>query len=101
MEMSDGELLLRLRRALDAVAADGPTAQAKALEETLRQHDATMADVARALGEVRRRRFQEIAGLAGRLDRLAGAQEDAAATADAVDRYLRGQIDGHTEEAGG
>lgn len=89
MELSDGELLRELKRAVDAAAAEGTAAQAAAVEATLRRYGATMADVARALGEVRRRRKAEIAGLAGRLEALASTVQDAADTANAADQYLR------------
>ena len=84
------QLLRELRRALDEVSAAGPDAQAAALEATLRRYNATMADVVRALGAVRDRRRQELAGLAGRIDALATSHAEAADTADAVDTFLRG-----------
>lgn len=90
MDISDGELLRELKRAIDAVVDADQAAQAAAVERTLTRLDATMADVARALGEVRRRRKLEIARLAGRLDALASTQADSIDTADAVDRFLRG-----------
>jgi len=90
MEISDGQLLRELKKAVDAAAPEGQAAQAKALEETLRRYDATMADVARALGEVRRRRRQELGRLAGRIEAIAERAEDATDTAASVDAFLRG-----------
>ena len=90
MEISDGHLLRELRRALDAVAGQGMGAQVRAVEDTLRRYDATMADVQRALNAVKERRQRELAGLAGRIRAIAEGQSDAEETADAVDRYLRG-----------
>jgi hypothetical protein len=90
MEISDGQLLRELRRALDAVASEGMGAQVRAVEETLRRYDATMADVQRALNAVKERRRRELAGLAGRIGAIAEGQSDAEETSDAVDRFLRG-----------
>lgn len=90
MEISDGQLLRELKRALDAVAAEGADAQAAALEATLRRYNATMADVTRALRAVRDRRRRELARLAGGINALAASRADAAETADAVDAFLRG-----------
>ena len=89
MDITDAELLRELRRALDAAAGQGPDAQAAALEATLRRYNATTADVVRALGAVRDRRRQELAGLAGRIGAIADGRTDAAETADAVDAFLR------------
>jgi archaellum component FlaC len=89
MEITDAQLLRELRRALDAVAGQGTDAQVRAVEETLRRLDATMVDVTRALNGVKERRRQELSGLAQRIDALAERQEDAAETADAVDRFIR------------
>ena len=94
MDISDTQLLRELRRALDAVSGEGTEAQARALEETMRRHNATMPDVVRALNGVRERRRQELARLAGRIDAIATGHEDAEETADAVDRFLRG-MEGH------
>jgi hypothetical protein len=94
MEISDGELLRELKKAVDAAAPEGPKAQAAALEAILRRYDATMADVARALGEVRNRRKRELSGLAGRIDALAASHEDGAETADSVDAFLRSRGEG-------
>jgi ABC-type transporter Mla subunit MlaD len=90
MDISDGQLLRELKRALDAVSAEGPDAQAAALEATLRRYNATMADVTRALGAVRDRRRRELARLAGGIGAIAERQSDAAETAEAVDTFLRG-----------
>jgi hypothetical protein len=90
MDSTDAQLLRELRRALDAVAGQGADAQARALEETMQRLNATMPDVVRALNGVRERRRTELAGLAGRIGALAGSIEEAEATADAVDQFLRG-----------
>ncbi len=90
MDITDAQLLRELRRALDAVAAEGTEAQARALEETLRRCNASMSDVVRALGAVRDRRRRELSGLAGRIGALAQSNAEAEETADAVDRFLRG-----------
>jgi regulator of protease activity HflC (stomatin/prohibitin superfamily) len=90
MDITDTQLLRELRRALDAVAGEGRDAQAQAVEETMRRYNATMPDVVRALNSVRERHRQELAGLAGRIDALASGYEGAQATADSVDRFLRG-----------
>lgn len=87
-------LLRELRRALDAVAGEGQSAQAAALEATLTEYGATMADVARALRTVRGRRDTELSGLAGRLQALADARDEAQETADAVDAFLRRASEG-------
>ncbi len=89
MDISDTQLLRELRRALDDVSDDGTEAQSRALEETLRRFDATMADVARALNAVKERRRRELVGLAQRIGALAERHADAEETADAVDRFLR------------
>jgi hypothetical protein len=89
MEISDAELLRELRRAIDAAAPAGNDAQARAVEETLRRYQATMADVARALGALRERRRRELSGLAGRIDALAERRQEDFDTADAVDRFVR------------
>ena len=89
MDITDGQLLRELRRALDAVGGEGMGAQVRAVEETLRRYDATMADVQRALHAVKERRRRELAGLAGRIRAIADGQSDAEETADAVDRFLR------------
>jgi len=90
MDITDGHLLRELRRALDAVAGEGMGAQVRAVEDTLRRYDATMADVQRALRAVKERRQRELAGLAGRIRAIADGQSEAEETADAVDRFLRG-----------
>ena len=90
MDIDDATLLRELRRALDAVAGEGTEAQARALEETLRQYNASMTDVVRALGEVRDRRRRELSRLAGGIGAIAEGHAEAEETADAVDRFLRG-----------
>jgi len=94
MEITDGQLLRELRRALDAVASQDMGAQVRAVEDTLRRYDATMADVQRALSAVKERRRRELAGLAGRIGAIAEGQRDAEDTSDAVDRFLRGLAGG-------
>jgi hypothetical protein len=90
MDITDGQLLRELRRALDAVAGQAMDAQVRAVEDTLRRYNGTMADVQRALNAVKQRRNRELAGLAGRIRAIADGQADAAETADAVDQFLRG-----------
>lgn len=90
MEISDAQLLRELRRALDAVAAEGQDAQARALHDTLRRLGADMGDVERALRGVRDRRRRELARLAGGIGAIAESQEEAEDTADAVDLFVRG-----------
>ena len=94
MEITDGQLLRELRRALDAVASQDMGAQVRAVEDTLRRYDATMADVQRALNAVKERRRRELAGLAGRIGAIAEGQSDATDTSNAVDRFLRGLAGG-------
>lgn len=89
MDISDGQLIRELRLALEAVKGEGQDAQARVVFETLQRHNATMADLTRALKAVRERRRGELAGLAGRIGALADSQSDAQETADAVDRFLR------------
>ncbi len=89
MTVDDATLLRELRRALDAAAADGPVAQQAALREVLARYDATLDDVARAVGRAKDRHRRELAALAQRLARLADQREEEAETADAVDAFLR------------
>jgi hypothetical protein len=90
MDITDGQLLRELRRALDAVAGQGMDAQVRAVEDTLRRYNGTMSDVQRALNAVKERRNRELAGLAGRIQAIADGQAVAEETADAVDQFLRG-----------
>jgi hypothetical protein len=89
VDISDGQLIRELRLALETVKDAGQEAQARVVFETLKRHNATMADLTRALKAVRERRRGELAGLAGRIGALAESQSDAQETAEAVDRFLR------------
>ena len=89
MEIDDATLLRELRRALELAAGGGQAAQAAALREVLARYGATVEDVTRAVGRVKQRHAQELSGLTQRLARLANEREEAAATADAVDTFLR------------
>ncbi len=89
MTVDDATLLRELRRALDAAAPGGQAAQQAALREVLARYDATLDDVARAVARAKERHRRELSGLAQRLARLADQREQDAATADAVDSFLR------------
>lgn len=89
MEIDDTRLLRELRRALDEASGKGVDAQAAALRDVMARYGATEDDVRRAIRRVRDRHQRELTGLASRIARLADQREEDAATADAVDRFLR------------
>ena len=89
MDIDDSTLLRELRRALDTVAGEGPDAQSAALREVLARHNATVDDVARAVGRVKERHRRELSGLARRIGQLADQRAEDEATAGAVDDFLR------------
>lgn len=82
-------LLRELRRALDAAAPEGRSAQEAALRAVLTRHQATMDDVVRAIAAFRSRQAGELKGLADRLARVAELRAEEAGTAEAVDAFLR------------
>lgn len=93
MLVDDRALLRDLKEAIQSTDGQGAAAQARAIEEVLRRHGASAADVQRLLGVAKRRRHAEISGLQQRIDGLIESranQEVDQATADAVDRFLRG-----------
>jgi hypothetical protein len=86
----DDRVLLRdLRAAIQETDGQGAEAQARAIYAVLARHGATEADVRRLLGRARERRRTELSALHLHLDRLIGEREEAEATAEAVDRFLR------------
>lgn len=89
MNIDDAGLLRELRKALDQAAAGGYRAQADAMREVLDRLDATMDDVVRVVGEVKRRHARELDGLSRRLAGLADLRAEEQETADAVDGFLR------------
>ena len=89
VERDDEQLLRELRRALERVAGQGREAQFAAMREVMNRHGVTLGDVSLAVQRMRARQRRELDGLAGRLAQLADLREEQAATADAVDAFLR------------
>ncbi len=89
MDIDEQALLRDLRQALDTAAPAGRAAQEAALRAVLARHHATVDDVLRAVARFRARQAGELRGLADRLARVADQRAEEAATADAVDAFLR------------
>jgi hypothetical protein len=89
MDIDEAGLLREVRRGLEAVAGQGQEAQAAAVRAVLDRYGASFDDLARAVARVKQRHARELAGLSRRIERLAEQREDAAATADAVDAFVR------------
>ena len=87
--MDDRALLRDLKSAIQSTEGQGAAAQGAAIEGVLQKHGATVADVRRLLGWARTRRQRELTGLSQRLDALIEHREIDAATAAAVDHFLR------------
>jgi hypothetical protein len=87
--VDDRALLRDLTAAIRETEGHGAQAQAAAIFAVLARHGATEADVRRLLGRARDRRGAELRALRSKLDVLIEEREDAEATADAVDRFLR------------
>ncbi len=92
--MDDRALLRDLQAALHETEGQGAEAQAAAIGRVLAQHGATVADIYRLRGRARSRRQTELSALHQRLDGLIEQREIARATAEAVDRFLRGHESG-------
>jgi len=87
--VDDRALLRDLTNAIRSTEGQGAAAQAAAIEHVLNQHGANLTDVQRLLGWARTRRQRELTGLTQRLGGVIEQREIDAATADAVDRFLR------------
>jgi hypothetical protein len=88
--VDDRQLLRDLQAAQERTAHESRAEQAAAIEAVLARHGATMADVQRLLTAARRRRNNELSRFQGGLAGLIEEREAESATADAVDRFLRG-----------
>jgi len=89
--VDDRELLRELQVAIQKTEGEGAEAQAAAISAVLSHHGATVADIRRLLGWANQGRRNELSSLQRRLDALIEHREVDAATADAVDRFLRRQ----------
>ena len=90
--MDDRALLKDLRLAIQGTEGQGAEVQAAEISAVLARYGATVADVQRLLGWARQRRRTELRSLRSRIDAIIENRENHeidAATADAVDRYLR------------
>lgn len=92
--MDDRQLLRDLQAAVERTRGQGRAEEAAAIQEVLTQHGASMADVQRLLRAARSRRNNELARLQGGLSGLIAERAVESETADAVDRFLRGQTEG-------
>jgi DNA-binding transcriptional regulator YbjK len=90
MAFDEAALLRDLRRTLEESAGLSQEALAAALRDVLSRHGATQDDLSRLLSRAaRQRRARELSGLAQRLEQVADQREDALATAEAADTFLR------------
>ena len=92
--MDDRALLRDLKLAVQSTDGQGAEAQAQAIDAVLRRYGASVGDIQRLLGWANRRRRAELTSLQRRIDGLIENRENHEvdeATADAVDRFLRGR----------
>jgi hypothetical protein len=90
MAFDEAALLRELRHTLEESAGLSHEALAEALRAVLTRYGASEADLSRLLSRAaRQRRARELSGLAHRLEQVAEQREDAQATAQAVDLFLR------------
>jgi len=90
--VDDRALLKDLRLAIQGTEGKGAEVQAAEISAVLARYGATVADVQRLLGWARQRRRTELRSLRSRIDAIIENRENHeidAATADAVDRYVR------------
>ena len=90
--VDDRALLRDLTTAIQSTDGEGQAAQAAAIDAVLARHGASVADIHRLLGWANKRRRDELNSLQRRIGGIIEHRENReidAATADAVDRFLR------------